>query len=189
MKENNNSSLIRSSIIYDEIKELEIFDISSISLNENLKKYNCLCNNEDCHSIPALTFLNNGIIKWKCKCNNLEININDIYTYIFNDDKEENNIKEYLKCKEHNYKKFTFFCNKCQKNICNLCVKDCFIKRHKIIHIYSPEILYIIEDFKEQINKHKEIIFNNNHQIEDNINDIDDITDLNDNIDEMKIMN
>lgn len=98
---------------------------------EKINKKYFIC--KECKSIPKIIFNQDNSFNLKCNCKkrtNLIFNSNDFkynYSYIGNNDKSEDTYLNNLLCKDHNSKKYKYYCSDCKVDIC----EECFIERHK----------------------------------------------------------
>ena len=139
-------------------KEFE--NISFIS-TEHFFDYHYCCNN--CKIFPKLIFDDDDIIEKVCNCKGgiklfLLENTNEYISKV----NMENNI-EYLKCKIHFYKKFTYYCKKCKKNLCKDCCEKRLNHKEEIIDFnFDIDTKLSINFISDILNDNKSSIDNSN---------------------------
>ena len=128
-----------------------------------------ICSN--CLTFPKISFLNQNKINIKCNCENKnrELSIKDINEFITH--KDLNSItNNNIICNEHN-QKFAYFCQNCEKNLCQFCQKNCFLNNHKIFNIIDIKLLNQIIPIKKKIMERQKIKYEKKNETEFNFED------------------
>ena len=110
---------------------LSNLNISKITKSEFADHFHFLC--KGCNGIPIIKFIEKNKIKYICKCKDSpkKLLIKDIFNYLIYSDNIEDDPKE-LKCNSHPNEKYIYYCEKCKKNICNICLEKCIEHEKKI---------------------------------------------------------
>lgn len=111
-------------------------------------------------SIPTFK-INNNILKVSCYCNR-----NEEFTYklalknLVDDIEEYRNLNDYYRCSsiKHKNKKFKYFCKKCNRHLCKLCLQNTsYHKGHDLVilkdqYLVTKELAQKINDKINKIN-------------------------------------
>ena len=78
-------------------------------------------------------------MRFICKCNESprDLCINDIYNLLYQSEKKEKN--NIFNCKIHKNEKYTFYCKKHNKNLCDKCVNKCLDHRNELEYFAFDE--------------------------------------------------
>ena len=120
-----------SSVIKAKSTNSSFYEEYSAEIEKINKKY-FICNR--CKSFPKIIFNYDNSLDLKCNCKkrtNLMFSGEDfINNYSYVENIENTNLDSYLNnlfCKEHNSRKFNYYCTDCKIDIC----EECFLERHK----------------------------------------------------------
>lgn len=129
--------------------------ISEESKNKFLilpKNSHFICRN--CFNVPLINFKTLSKMKYSCSCYDAEnINLKDIMGKNIikenqeekNEEKNDNNFKNYLQCIEHN-KNYFYYCIDCKENLCEDCLGN--TKFHKNHNIFYFDLNFLETDIK-----------------------------------------
>ena len=103
---------------------------SKISKSKFAEHYHFLC--KKCNKVPVIKFIARNKIKYTCECKESPriLLIKQIFGYLLYSEDEIDVSK--LKCSEHEDEKYIFYCEKCEKNICNKCIENCIEHENRI---------------------------------------------------------
>ena len=139
--EDENQKMNHSTNIYNDSQSNSISidipsNISTIS-DFNFTNYSFIC--KSCNEIPIIKFFTNGKMRFICKCNESprDLCINDIYNLLYQSEKKEKN--NIFNCKIHKNEKYTFYCKKHNKNLCDKCVNKCLDHRNELEYFAFDE--------------------------------------------------
>ena len=118
-------------------------------------------------NVPIIKFINtkSALVSCKC-CKNQLLNYEEISDKFFLDIKNhEHDFKENFVCQKHHKKVFKYYCEKCELNLCEDCLKNhkCHIKYLKDLKIYASKeskINGFLKDLDESFNAFKKVISN-----------------------------
>ena len=131
--------------------------LSKISKSKFAESFNFLCNK--CNNVPIIRFINKNKIKYICKCEDSpkDIFIKDIYNYLSQEIETE--IEYKLKCTNHPDEKFIFFCEVCQKNLCNKCLDNCMEHKNSIKNlVYDIDTINKFNYINEKIKGKNQVL-------------------------------
>jgi len=140
-----------SKIIHDSI---DFSNISIISKSKFAQRYHFLC--KVCERIPIIKFINDNKIRYICECEKNPIkylNIKEIFNFLYQFDEIDLGCEK-LKCYLHS-KVYGYYCEKCKKNLCPECYKDCKEHRNRIKSLFFKnnsidKYNYIYEKIKDK---------------------------------------
>ena len=131
--------------------------LSKISKSKFAEPFNFLCNK--CNNVSIIRFINKNKIKYICKCEDSpkDIFIKDIYNYLSQEIETE--IEYKLKCTNHPDEKFIFFCEVCQKNLCNKCLDNCMEHKNGIKNlVYDIDTINKFNYINEKIKSKNQVL-------------------------------
>ena len=105
--------------------------ISKISKSRFARNYHFLC--KECGEVPKLEFFSKNKIKYKCKTckESKQLLVREVYNFLYYSEGIEPINK--LRCIFHPYKKFIYYCEECNINLCSKCVEECSKNHNKKI--------------------------------------------------------
>ena len=120
-KSNLHNSFNSSKVYYNLFPNDTNLSYIDESKSKFFELYHFLC--KYCKDIPVIKFIKKNKIKYSCKCkeSSREFLIKDVYDYLYFKEKIEIEIRE-LNCEIHEEKNI-FYCEQCEKNLCNRCVQ------------------------------------------------------------------
>ena len=147
----------------------------TVNFSESASEFHYLC--KKCNSFPIIQFINNEYIRYSCNCKenkNIIISLNEIFNksnnflcniksteFLYLSYESENNKEKEenigLFCNIHKYKKFKYYCIKCNKNLCKKCCEEhpCSINDIKNFVFMSKEAnrkMNIINKINDEFN-------------------------------------
>ena len=145
------------------------------NLSSESSKFFC----PNCHKTPKIEYIKLPKLNITCNCyNKLPLNLESVKEKFIIDledplDDKYKNFEKYFKCEEHNYTIFQFYCNKCEKNLCQECIKShCCSEQNDLFDFNKnynerrQDIKFIDDAFQEN---NETFLFDNNFNMEDKL--------------------
>ena len=171
---NNTPSFYQSFLKTEEKSNIE--QLSSIANMEGIFPFSfqnehfiCKC----CFEVPRIQIIKINTINYECKNKKHIISIDDLLKELESIPEFEEDKKDYLLCREHK-KKYRYYCNKCNCNICRECLRKTENHLGHASFVILDELYY---DFNIKIKNIAEILKINKDNSIDNSKD-NDISDV-----------